>query len=285
MGEKNKSIECRLYTDNDNVGIEVENEFGSVVFKYQHNAINTCDDPGCDCEQYRNEYTKTAEQIISMVNACAGAGICANMKDKIDHQAREIAILQNQTAVLREERDKARTEIEHLKLALDHANDEVERLAQAEATARNLAELSMNITRDHLTQIRAYIAGGESIRNMLLARDNAALRAVLEKHEWCEFSEEDKGLFCTECGGLEREGHAPGCEIDRLLKKEKDTGGIDFDNSIVHCIKCDIDYPNVKITNVPSELAMCPNCNSKDSQTHQRKLTDEEMKNIKEQFK
>jgi hypothetical protein len=53
-----------------------------------------------------------------------------------------------------------------------------------------------------------------------LRADNAALRSVVAKHEWLPFPN-TMFLVCPECRQYMLQGHAPGCEIARLLKKEK----------------------------------------------------------------
>ncbi len=53
------------------------------------------------------------------------------------------------------------------------------------------------------------------------SNDNDALRAVLKKHEWCAGHEENISGYCPECDNWNTYGHAPGCEIDRLLNGDK----------------------------------------------------------------
>lgn len=52
--------------------------------------------------------------------------------------------------------------------------------------------------------------------------DNAALREVMKRHEWSRYPDSNSGYrFCVCCEQFEDEGHAPGCEIDRLLNGGK----------------------------------------------------------------
>jgi hypothetical protein len=64
----------------------------------------------------------------------------------------------------------------------------------------------------------AWEAIGKDRYDHLLA-DNAALRAMLAKHQWQPLPEDgDDRLWCPGCGDIQANGHQPDCKLAALLE-------------------------------------------------------------------